>query len=66
MVIILFNCFLKNVVQFHIQSTAFRLDEVFERMEQIKNRFVDYIEDYSVQQTTLEEVQFIYLKSIIA
>ncbi|OXA45953.1 ATP-binding cassette sub-family A member 3 [Folsomia candida] len=53
-------CILKdhhqNVVQFHIQSTAFRLDEVFERMEQIKNRFVDYIEDYSVQQTTLEEV----------
>lgn len=46
----------QNVLQFHIESIEMQLDKVFETMEGIKVQFESYIEEYSIQQTTLEEV----------
>jgi len=43
-------------MQFHINSTDFQWDKLFEIMESIKTRFPSLIEEYSIQETTLEEV----------
>ncbi|OXA58482.1 ATP-binding cassette sub-family A member 3 [Folsomia candida] len=60
-------CILKdnhqNVTQFHIQSTDMTLDRIFHIMEDIKfGQFSSFIEEYSVQQTTLEEVFLSFAK----
>ena len=46
----------QNVTEFYIQSTKMELDQIFTIMEGIKTEFVAFIDEYSIQQTTLEEV----------
>jgi len=48
--------FNKNSMQFHINSTHLGWDRLFGIMEAIKIQFPLLIEEYSLQQTTLEEV----------
>jgi len=43
-------------MQFHINSTDFQWDKFFEIMETIKSQFPTLIDEYSIQETTLEEV----------
>ncbi|CAL8124338.1 unnamed protein product [Orchesella dallaii] len=53
-------CMLKdnhqNVLQYRLLSTALEWDELFKTMEDFKMTYEDMIEDYSLNETSLEEV----------
>jgi len=46
----------QNILQYQIYNTELAWDVLFKTMEDMKSNFVDFIEEYSVSQTTLEEV----------
>ncbi|KAJ8717469.1 hypothetical protein PYW08_005868 [Mythimna loreyi] len=60
-----FNCTLKDVhktmLHYHINETM-RYSELFAKLESLRERFPSLIEDYSVTETTLEEVFLSFAK----
>ena len=50
------SLFLQQSIQYHLQDPTISWDVLFTIMEEIKSQFPTLIEDYSITETTLEQV----------
>jgi len=53
----------QNLLQYHLQDSTVSWDVLFKKLEGVKAEFEDMIEDYSVNETSLEEVFLAFARS---
>jgi len=46
----------QNLVQYHLEDPSITWDVLFKTLEKLKSEFEDFIEDFAVNETSLEEI----------